>query len=74
MEVFPSTRTTVKSYGPVGTPMVMVREGTDQIDKFDIQRAPTISEDGLQPNSPARLSALLLASVTQWCYALFDRR
>ena len=33
------------------------------MDKFDRQRAPTISEDGLQPNSPARLSSLLLASL-----------
>ena len=33
-------------YGPVGAPMVVVREGTDQMDKFNIQRAPTISEDG----------------------------
>ena len=60
MDVFLSTRTIVKTYGPVGVPMVMVSEGTDQMDKSDIQRAPTISEDGLQPNSPARLSALLL--------------
>ena len=48
MYVFLSTRTIVKTYGPVGVPMVMVREGTDQMDKFDIHRAPTISEDGLQ--------------------------
>ena len=40
--------------------MVMFKECTDQMDKFNILRAPTISEDGLQPNSPARLSALLL--------------
>ena len=46
MYVFLSTRTTVKTYGPVGAPMVVVREGTDQMDKFNIQRAPTISEDG----------------------------
>ena len=46
MYVFLSTRTIVKTYGPVGEPMVMVREGTDQMDIFDIQRAPTISEDG----------------------------
>ena len=42
--------------------MVMVREYTDQMDKFDIQRASTISENGLQTNNPARLSSLLLAS------------
>ena len=46
MYVFLSTRTTVKTYGPVGAPMVMVREDTDQMNKFNIQRAPTISEDG----------------------------
>ena len=36
----------VKMYSPVGVPMVMVKECTDQMDKFDIQWAPTISEDG----------------------------
>ena len=67
MYVFRSTRTIVKTYGPVGLPMVMVREGTDQMDKFDIQRAPTISEDGFQPNSPARPSALLLEGAQHHC-------
>ena len=43
---------TVKTCGLVEVPTVMVREGTDQRDKFDIHRAPTISEDGFQPNSP----------------------
>ena len=46
MYVFLNTRTIVKTYGPIGLPMVVVREGTDQMDKFDIQRAPTISEIG----------------------------
>ena len=46
MDVFLSTRMIVKSYGPVGAPMVMDKECTDQMDKFDIQRAPTTSEDG----------------------------
>ena len=46
MYVFLNTRTMVKMYCPVGAPMVVVREGTDQMDKFNIQRAPTISEDG----------------------------
>ena len=46
MYVFLSTMTIVKTYGLVGAPMVMVREGTVQMDKFDIPRAPTISEDG----------------------------
>ena len=67
MYVFLSTRTIVKTYGPVGAPMVMVREGTDQMDKFDIQRAPTIREDGLQPNSPAGSSALLLEEAQHHC-------
>ena len=40
MYVFLSTRTIVKTYGPVEAPMIVVREGTDQMDKFDIQRAP----------------------------------
>ena len=53
--------------------MVMVREGTDQMDKFDIQRAPTISEDGLQLNSPAGSSALLLeGGTTPLCYTLLQ--
>ena len=47
--------------------MVVVREGTDQMDKVDIQRAPTISEDGLQPNSPAGSSALLLEEAQHHC-------
>ena len=46
MYVFLSTRTIVKTYGPVGAPMVIVREGTDQMDRFDIPRAFVISEDG----------------------------
>ena len=46
MDVFLSTRMIVKSYGPVGALMVMVKECTDHMDSFDIQRAPTISEDG----------------------------
>ena len=33
-------------YGPVGAPMVMVREGTDQMDRFDIPWAFPISENG----------------------------
>ena len=37
------------------------------MDIFDILRAPTISEDGLQPNSPARLSALLLEGAQHHC-------
>ena len=39
MYVFLDTRTIVKTYGPVGAPMVMVREGIDQMDRFDIPRA-----------------------------------
>ena len=66
MYVFLSTRTIVKTYGPVGAPMVMVREGTDQMDKSDI-RAPTISEDGLQQNSPAGSSALMLEEAQHHC-------
>ena len=46
MDVFLSTRMIVKSYGPVGALMVMVKECTDHMDNFDIQRAPTIGEDG----------------------------
>ena len=46
MYVFLDMRTIVKTYGPVGVPMVVVREGIDQMDRFDIQRAPTISEIG----------------------------
>ena len=67
MDVFLSTRMIVKSYGPVEAPMVMVKKCTDQMDIFDILRAPTISEDGLQPNSPARLSALLLEGAQHHC-------
>ena len=73
MYVFLNTRTIVKTYSPVVAPMVMVREGTDQMDKFDIQRAPTISEDGLQLNSPAGSSALLLeGGTTPLCYTLLQ--
>ena len=46
MDVFLSTRMIVKTYGPAGVPVVIVKECTDQMDKFDIQRAPTISEIG----------------------------
>ena len=67
MDVFLSTRMIVKSYGPVEAPMVMVKKCTDQMDIFDILRAPTISEDGLQPNSPARLSVLLLEGAQHHC-------
>ena len=60
MYVFLSTRTIVKTYGPVGAPMVMVREGTDQM-------------DGLQLNSPAGSSALLLeGGTTPLCYTLLQ--
>ena len=33
-------------YGPVGAPMVVVREGINQMDRFDIQRALPISKNG----------------------------
>ena len=61
------SRMTVKTCGLVEVPTAMVREGTDQRDKFDIHRAPTISEDGFQPNSPARPSALLLEGAQHHC-------
>ena len=46
MYVFLNTRTIVKTYGPVGAPMVVVREGIDQMDRFDIPRAFPICENG----------------------------
>ena len=46
MYVFLNTRTIVKTYSPVVAPMVMVRESTNQMDRFDIPRAFPISENG----------------------------
>ena len=43
MDVFLSTRMIVKSYGPVGALMVMVKECTDHMDNFDIQRTPQLA-------------------------------
>ena len=40
MYVFLNTRTIVKTYGPVGLPMVMVSEGTDQMKKNGYTTSP----------------------------------